>query len=1075
VAENFRRRPHQRGRLAGRWVPAVVGATYRSILCQRVLTILVAATWVITFEGCSRKTESFEEARAPRASSKGKGVPSDWLFHPLVKAETTDEVAWGSELVEVDLAGSRWLRSEGKAAEVSAFGAPEPLSAVLRQGEKLSAVGQSGAVYVAEGPLSPFVEVRTPPTRFVTTVRTGSTLLSISQDGAMHRSDNVGKQWHLVSDEHFFVDLAVSGEGTLLAYSVPEQWHRSTDQGRSLTVVELPTQAPRRIGRALSGEIFVEGLYQTSMYRADRLEALGKEDLGNIFRPTKDPHYELPSFPRASDVVSQRGVLLGAEYVGLRSSSAGVWKLQRGSLSNKLEETEVEGLKGCGSYLFVASGERSDVLCYDSSSADVSPRVRIYRSPRLGEDYKSLPTAFRGQPSEIALALSSAGELAILGLCPLPEKGCTSSGVTLLSDDGKTKRVHVPGVPSPSALSYDSGGNLWLSGRRNKDGHVLAYRVSPGGQPGLILDATREAGFPQIVADESKFILALSPSGEGLLALTLQLGGRGHVATLNNQGELISFGTTPSLVGALHGSGRWHAALAPEDGALWESTTGGLSWVRHRLPREVCTLTQQKCSPALACSSAGCLVGEELVRIGWGHDNAEDTPRLPRDVHAGGPKARLSGFECDAAAEEWTNLDGIVSVPRAADVALGDAAWAQSLQHPQKAALTAISVGFGAKEIHRENLLLPVADASDHAFFVIPQIEGVAAVRYRMPSRSAASTWNAGSRFSVEVAWDNRVAGVYGAATLDHPAVSRIMDPFFGSALLQSGQPGLVSVAGEGLYVRLGPRSEKAPTYFVTGRGKNAAVEELGEIVWPAQSTQVGGWLSDPLQRATARHEHVRVAGKHEALMMFAGSRVIAIAEGLQATGHVRNFRPYLLGLLGSDLFDRAQEVNIAYRGDKVGFVSYQLDLSAWKNRASFVELGPNSAVSAPMPAPLQQDVGQEFTPCSAELRRETPRIVAPLTRGAARTVTVVGAESEPLELTTEGAVLFGTKEEPCVAAWEGQDEKKQALLGHHYSVLVFPAEGAWSWLFRTTRDAGGNQLTAARPIQCRAEGAAKD
>lgn len=96
------------------------------------------------------------------------------------------------------------------------------------------------------------------------------------------------------------------------------------------------------------------------------------------------------------------------------------------------------------------------------------------------------------------------------------------------------------------------------------------------------------------------------------------------------------------------------------------------------------------------------------------------------------------------------------------------------------------------------------------------------------------------------------------------------------------------------------------------------------------------------------------------------------------------------------------------------------------------------------------------------------------MTPGVSRTVTVNGAEAESIELTTESAVLFGTKAEPCVAAFEGQDERKRALSGHHYSVLLFPGETS-SWLFRTTRDSGGKQLTAARRLQCREEGSQRN
>lgn len=1016
---------------------------------------------------CGAGADSSEIRDPKKAASRRPADGARWVFQPLEKEATADKVNFEGGTVEVDGAGSRWWKLPESPPEVSVFGAPEPLSAVLTSGKRLAVVGKSGAVYFSEHALSPFVEVRTPPERFSMTRRSGSILVAIAEDGSLRRSENLGRSWTKVRLDRHFADLATAGDGTILALAVPEQWYQSADGARTFSLLQTESQAPRSITGLLTGEVLVSGLYQASVFREGRFEPASAEFLRSAAQKSREK-YSLPPFALASAVRAGRADLHDGLYQALRPGTAGKqWQLARGGLSGPLKKVPVEGLDECGAFRFAAAGGSAAVIC-QSDSREVSPRLKLFRSLDSSSEFSPVEKAFRGQLDRLKLAVSSSGKVAATDLCPRSEKGCDPLGVTVISGKGEVSASFLPGVPRPGAIAFDSEGRLWQSGHRGKDGHFIAYLEGAQAGSGTLIDLSRDAGFPTILGEDSQIPLQILPGEAGDVSVTALVSSRAYVAHLNREAAVNAFGATPPFASAIHGAGRRLAALEAAGGVLWESLTGGLSWTKSSLPRDLCNGLPNSCEPALVCSKEGCLVGDELARVGWGQADDGRLPTLPAEIGSDTSSKELSGFECQVDDVQWRELDGLLEVPGASHAALGDAAWVAALKFPETAALTALSVAFDRTEIEREVLLAPVSGAQHYAFYVSPQVEGVAAVRYRVPQVPLGGQVPSVGTIQAEVVWDSRVANVYGSGVVEIPEPTS-GGLFAGFGMFRLGEPDLLSIAGRGIYFRMGREGGRSPTYFLRGRGKLGQIETVEEISYPNADPTLGGWGSEPEIQMSQGTEFVQVHDQHAGLLSLANRRVMTLALGFDGSGWASSYRPYLLGSPRGDATGLAQSVHYAYLGEDLGFVSLQVNLSGPGHRASFVGLDEKAGFVAPIPVPLQQDLKSTIVPCGAGQRGATPRVLAPAALGSFRRVEVHGAATQPVRLRSMNAVLHGTPSEPCVAAFDSREERGADLRGDRYAALVFP--GAKSWIFRTEMRAGGFSTTSARPMTCRHEG----
>lgn len=1034
----------------------------------RLRPIVALGSWAVvtSLVGC-QKSPTNERPKDPVSEpSRAQQAEAHWIFHPLNKAARTDAVRLPGGLLEVDEAGSRWLH-QGGAPQVSAFGAPEPLVAVLHVEGRIAAAGRSGTVYVSDEPLGPFTEVRRPEEPFVSTRRAEKKLLSVSLSGAIHRSEDAGLHWKLSDASVHYVELAPTAAGEVLAYAVPERWYISEDTGKTFSRISTPTIAPRQLSLSASGTAIAHGLFDLYSLSSGSLTPLPANDAQRTgTRPNMDEYVLSPS-PRASQVRAARAALSGPGYIELEPTPGGrPYKRLSGRLGTSLVVDEARGLEQCHGFVVGFHGRHGAALCPTESPAGVSPILRVLRSTDAGKTFTKLPRIVRGALGGLRIALDSRGRLAVSGLCPgdKPEKGCQPGGVAFIGEKD-IEFVHQPGMSIPSAIAFDEEGALWVMGRREKDGHVLVVGPHLGAEKGAkIVDLTRVGGFPSLQSRKEGTQMDLF-AADGVVTASLEANDSIYLAPLDSRGRFLGSAEAPAGATRVGGSGRHVIAVDPPGQVLWESTTGGLSWTKESLPRRLCSPRERNCEVQVVCSSAGCIVGDELTRVGWGTGSLADRAGDPLgDLRAANMK-RAPGYECQLVGGDWIPLPNLVDIPEAGDALQGDSAWSEVQASYEEKVATAVRARLGRREIESDPLLKSVPDAEDHAFHLLPQVEGSAVVRFRMPTRiSSSSSLDLGPpRLPVEVAWDNRIEGMIGHATVQIP-VGVSATRFFRNT--DPDDAIHLSVAGPGIYVRMTPPDDRASTFYVRGSDKSASVEEIPGLAWPRAPQAMAGWLSDSALSATARSEWVRAEDDHLGLLLFAGSRVVVAASGIENNGAPAQLTPYLMGLLSGDSDGYAQNVSIGYLGKAIGFVSAQINVDGPGHRAAFVRLGATDHFHDPIPVPLQQDIVGVPRPCTERERTDTPRVIAPAQQDVVRPVSIEISPSDVIELAAERAVLFGTPAAPCVGAFDAERLHRGTADKVFYRALVFP--GTVSWIFRKESDALGDGSISGRPLECR-------
>ncbi|HXS15898.1 MAG TPA: hypothetical protein VN764_01845, partial [Polyangiaceae bacterium] len=325
-----------------------------------------------------------------------------------------------------------------------------------------------------------------------------------------------------------------------------------------------------------------------------------------------------------------------------------------------------------------------------------------------------------------------------------------------------------------------------------------------------------------------------------------------------------------------------------------------------------------------------------------------------------------------------------------------------------------------------------------------PQVEGSALLRYPV------ALGNDDLQGPIEIAWDNRIEGITGNAMinvgLDGPGASvKLGAPLAGAML---------SVAGPGLFVAFG-EPDQADMYYLSS---STAPRRMAEVNWP-KMTQAG-YDQDLLAQLAegARQEAVVAHGQLRSLLLLASNRVVVswLGEGAAT--------PYLMGGL-TEMGGASHQVHIAYRGQNVGFLSLQVNAAGETIRAEFVELGGDSAYLAPTPAALPRHLPRRPEVCSAEQRATTPRVIVSRQSEHSPRVLVHGIAQEPVALSVEEMVLFGSPQAPCVGAYgasAGADPRADKD-----TALIVPELSGGSFLFRTRGASMGQPDVTVQPMSC--------
>ena len=969
-----------------------------------------------------------------------------WLFHPLSAAAITAAITLpNGETLEVDRAGSRWLLGASHPPEPSPFGAPEPLVAAGLDRGRVAVVGESGSVYLAAAALGPFDQTRVPPVRFATTAARDGLLIGVSPSGRLFRSDDRGQTWRENPAPGFFVDAAFGPSGRVLALSVPERWFVSDENAREFSPLDVPPLAPSELWQRPSGELLAAGLFGAFEWNGSRFVAWKGASWESTPR-------KLPRFANAASVQRGQAAFDSGWYFALDSkvASSAPDRIASGPWDHALEERPTSEFEACGVYRVAMAGTFVHVVCAERASGGVSPRLLLWTSADQGQTFRARPLPLRGLVGAMRLAAHPGGALGLTHLCSSDsvEPGCSARGSHLLLANAK-RLTPLPFVDleQPSALVF-SGDALLALGRRSKDAHALLQETAPlalgrenpiPAKPVRMLDVDRLAQLP---GDTSREGLGLSVDDQGVVSVTVRVRSQWHIALFDGRGELLSVARAPVGSDDVVGVGARIVALDSKQSLLWESETGGLDWRRSALPRASCSFDTKECKAELSCSERGCLVGAELSRVGWGTAPV-DTPLLPSSIGGREQAARSPALaaRCSFEGADWEDISSAHAIPSAFDAALGDAAFAQVESQPDLGSVGALHARFGSAALERHELLPAVGDPEHYALSVSQQIEGSAALRYKLPSRRAAKP----SYSDVEVAWDNRIAGVLGHGHLPGEHRPEPGDLESRAERTQRANPGLLSVAGRGIYLRL-HRSEHQSTFYF----EDDKVRTVQPAAWPESVRQ-------------SEHEFLRVADEDVPVLWHEQGRIVV--RELRGAG-TSSLSAFLLSPLPRQSAGVAQYESIAYTGKNVGLLSIIADPGGAFWSASVVGLGATRAFELPVRVPLQADLPLVPRPCSALQRQSSPRVVAPAFVGEAREISLEEPGGALVTLRTRRAVLHGSVAEPCAAAFEAEQTESTGERAVRYRALWFPGQSL-SWLFREERLVSGQRRLAARPLRC--------
>jgi hypothetical protein len=364
----------------------------------------------------------------------------------------------------------------------------------------------------------------------------------------------------------------------------------------------------------------------------------------------------------------------------------------------------------------------------------------------------------------------------------------------------------------------------------------------------------------------------------------------------------------------------------------------------------------------------------------------------------------------------FTALPGVVEAPDAHEAAIGAAAWFAVSDDPIRAAVSLYHASKG--RVQSTSLLDAAAHPEQHAYAVLAQVEGVAAVRYRLPEATPGKT----TLTDVEVSWQNYIEGKTVRARLPDGGPYIPGDYVSTGGRVQHAQPDLLSIASGGIYLRLhkAPRAEQS-TLFLDGRR--------------VESLPTPNWSIPQDSRYPARAEMIHIGSSHVPTLFVGRGAALSRAR---RSGNQWEFDSYATGLIDPASFGLVELDNIAYVGARAGlYVEVQDGTGAVSSAQVFPIRADGPVVDLPVPVPTQRLLGDRPEACDAARRAHTPRIVASFQPGTRHPILVTDSVEGPRTLLTGFAVLYGSPEAPCAAAFEavglapetGQPTRDSALI----------------------------------------------
>jgi hypothetical protein len=930
--------------------------------------------------------------------------------------------------------GERWLFDAAQGRLESAVPAPEDLVAILSgSGSSHWFVGKSGATYRADEPLGRFVASTVPFEPLAEVAGSHDVLLAVRRDRKLVRSTDAGTSFERVGPRDVsFVDVEMDAFGNALALGSPEALWKSGDGGVTWQRLEAPTHGAVGLERNVAGG----GIRLLTVLGALTFDAKGS--LGTASAAT--PGDALPkgirplSGPNAGALAEGRAAWAGPGYVETRliDSRAGSWAFLSGSLGGPLVSRPLAEAKGCRATRLSGYERFLRIACF-RGSPELTQEVELYASRDAGASFSREEPEMYAKLGDFRMAVGAGGAWLVSGACPPSTQapGCAPSGIlhprlarALPAPAPASAAPGATSSPSPQkarfelavsaapgladsalALSFGADGKSAFAAARTTKGAGLALFASTDGGKSF---EPREIGGRFDTNDEPAGRVTLTPANDGTLALVAVRGSSAALFVADDGGRVISASAPPEA--ALVGAAGLSAIAVTLDGRVFESLDGGAGWEpAGNLPTSLCD--DSGCDVPVACSTAGCVVGDELTRVGWGTSDLPEVGFLRTQARASRSSSSTrmrTPIACTLAPGGFRPMPGVTSLPGADQAALGDTAWFVVGEDGRTASATLYQARGGTHpRVDAVALLGPVPDAARYAYSVSTQIEGGAALRYPLPDmRSGVARLR-----DVEVAWQNLLerklyrarvpdGGEYVPGDFARVDVGR-------SGGAQIADPELMSIAERGLYLRLHAVPTKTlagsrqPTLFLDGK----SLQSLPPITYPAGVVPGG------------RDEMAHVGDVHVAIYyLMPGPSVVrgALAKGTWT------FDAVTVGLPNPRAFGLEQTARVTYLGMRMAFHLEWVDpVMQTADARLFALRGDGALVDPPVSVPTMRSLGDRPNACSAGVRDTTPRVIGRVLPGTRHPVIISDAVDPPRAMLSGDGVLYGSPDAPCAAALE--------------------------------------------------------
>ncbi|NUP11559.1 MAG: hypothetical protein HOW73_36400 [Polyangiaceae bacterium] len=1071
--------------------------------------------------------------------------PAHWVAFPQTVgvAQATLPLADGKCLVTTD-DGQRWLvtphdKSKPCVGSGVASGSPtfEPLVGAQRLGEEFRFIAEGGAVYTSREANGPFVRYVKAPTYLRRVAARGSSIVGLDDAGATYFYDGTAWKAAAVPKGARGIDVAADENGRVLWLGAPESALVSTDAGHTF---RAPNAAPPRIGAhaagfTKSGKLAARGALGGYVWEGDSL-APTTETISEVDVP--DVEIEPTVGPRATMISEQRAALDGSRYYEITDASeAGRYSLAKASLGQPVEKVALEELEQCDNVKVAASAGILAFGCTKEVPDQSSLAGELYISKDGGSTLELKATVTTPSFSDMTFTLAQSGTMLVLGACkPASAEGedekpaekdadkkaaadakstmCQPKG-PLYVDGSTISAGTVPYLEEGSARSpmlSPDGRTAYFLGRNRKDSMSAVFVSRDRGHSYQMrtIEPPQSAswGDEEVVEDESGYVRPLYLT-EGHPLTIDETGTLGVVGerdtglawiTLDADGRIANVGEPPEPSFMIGGVGNRVLALGygQMDGILrtWESLDGGVTWAEVTSTPAVQRYGER--GGAFICAQGGCLLGDELARIGWeGQSEAPFT--VAEDPFPAINDAKLSiPLSCQLVPKsEWVAIEGRPE-ERASASATSYNAYGSSPQFPQMREIlrgkTLWSVASladdgrvdittaalpdkdgGAPSVTKKVLLAAAKSPKNGilATTVRAQAEGYVALRANVPLDKGGGLDTTKKLESFEVAWQNQYTGTLAKKSVSFDS-TWIPSLYSGTTL----RPSLLTVTIQGVTIQPVPGGKA--TYVDTQTSipfdypNLQAIVTDGKPVTGADATFLGG-----------RPFAVLVADRSPTGQVVVTAPAAVAAKG---KGPKADAAPAAMTVAPS-----LAEVDWMYTGERVGFVALATAQEGGEPpTATGFMIEPDGKLSAPIDLPTLADLADRPQPCSAEDRKTTPRTVSPhfgkwgalLFDQGRRAIMVADAAPssasatfattamEPVWLLTDGAILHGTKKDPCLAAWRASGTRPGF-------VAIVGGNPEHSWLLRQTSGMkappkGGpstgrwTQQLEARPMTCR-------